>query len=57
VSAWAVIPRRLVDIALAGPGLLDVATLAMVTGFKWGQDPRYEWQLLGDAAIQMELAL
>jgi hypothetical protein len=49
--------QAVIDIAFDPPGLLDLDTLVMVAGFKWGQDPRHEWQLLGDAAIQMELAL
>ena len=39
------------------PGLIDLATLAMVVGFEHDQDPRDAWQLHGDAAIRMELAL
>jgi hypothetical protein len=49
--------QAVVDFGYAAPGLLELPTLVMLAGFTWGQDPRHEWQLLGDAAIQMELAL
>jgi hypothetical protein len=39
------------------PGLVDLATLTAVVDFSHDQDPRQVWQLRGDAAIQMELAL
>jgi hypothetical protein len=48
------------DIALIrwtsrGPGLVDLTTLAVMGDLE--QDARHAWQLRGDAAIQMELAL
>ena len=39
------------------PGLIDLATLTAVVDFSHDQDPREVWQLRGDAAVQMELAL
>ena len=49
--------RAVVKWPVASPGLLDLATLATVVGFEYDQDPRDVWQLHGDAAIRMELAL
>ena len=37
--------------------LIDLETLVMVVAFEHDQDPRHTWQLRGDAAIRMELAL
>jgi hypothetical protein len=39
------------------PGLVDLATLATIVDFEYDQDPRDAWQLHGDAAIRMQLAL
>ena len=47
--------RALIKWPLRGPGLIDLTTLAVVGDY--AQDPRRVWQLRGDAAIQMELAL
>lgn len=47
--------RALVNWPMSAPGLVDLATLAVIGDF--AEDPRAEWQLRGDAAIQMELAL
>jgi len=49
--------RAVVEWPYPAPILIDLATLTKVVAFARGQDPRYEWQLRGDAAIQMELAL
>ena len=57
IGADGVPDRALVAWPLTGPGLVDLATLTMVVAFKYDQDPRHAWQLRGDAAIQMELAL
>lgn len=45
----------LVNWPMSAPGLFDLATLAVMGDY--AQDPRTTWQLTGDAAIQMELAL
>lgn len=45
----------LINWPITAPGLVDLATLTILGGFT--QDPRTAWQLRGDAAIQMELAL
>jgi hypothetical protein len=45
----------LINWPITPPGLVDLATLTILGGF--AQDPRTAWQLRGDAAIQMELAL
>jgi hypothetical protein len=47
--------RALINWPVTTPGLVDLATLAVIGDF--AQDPRTQWQLRGDAAIQMELAL
>lgn len=47
--------RALFTWTLRGPGLLELTTLAVLGNF--AQDPRHEWQLRGDAAIQLELVL
>ena len=47
--------RALVNWPMSSPGLVDLATLAVIGDF--ADDPRSTWQLRGDAAIQMELAL
>jgi hypothetical protein len=49
--------QAVVNKSYPAPGLIDLATLVMVANFKYDEDPRYQWQLRGDAAIQMELAL
>lgn len=43
--------------SIAPPGLVDLETLAMVTGFRWDGDPRHDWVLHGEMAIRMSLAL
>jgi hypothetical protein len=43
--------RAVVDWPLPPPGLVDLATLATIVDFETNQDPRYVWQLHGDAAI------
>lgn len=47
--------RAVINWPSRGPSLIDLTTLAVVGDFD--QDPRVVWQLRGDAAIQMELAL
>lgn len=47
--------RALINWPVRAPGLVDLTTLAVLGDF--AQDPRRVWQLRGDAAIQMELAL
>lgn len=42
---------------LPSPALLDLGTLAAIVGFPHDEDPRNEWQLRGDSAARMELAL
>ncbi|MCV7281719.1 hypothetical protein H7J88_18995 [Mycolicibacterium flavescens] len=42
---------------LPSPGLVDLGTLAKVVGLAREQDPRHAWQLRGDAATRMRLAL
>ena len=42
---------------VAAPGLVDLETLAMMTGFRWDADPRLDWVLHGEMAIRMTLAL
>ena len=49
--------RAVVEWRYPAPVLIDLATLTMVVAFKHDQDPRHAWQLRGDAAIQMELAV
>jgi hypothetical protein len=49
--------RAVVEWRYPAPVLIDLATLTMVVAFEHDQDPRHAWQLRGDAAIQMELAL
>ena len=49
--------RAVVEWSDHAPGLIDLATLTAVVDFSHDQDPRQVWQLHGDAAIQMELAL
>ena len=49
--------RAVVEWRYPAPVLIDLATLTMVAAFKHDQDPRHAWQLRGDAAIQMELAV
>jgi hypothetical protein len=49
--------RAVVEWPDPAPGLIDLATLTAVVDFSHDQDPRQVWQLRGDAAIQMELAL
>lgn len=49
--------RAVVEWSDHGPTLIDLATLTAVVDFSHDQDPREVWQLHGDAAIQMELAL
>jgi hypothetical protein len=46
-----------IDMRLPPVGLIDLATLVMVVGMPQHQDPRHEWLLEGDAAVQLELAL
>ena len=47
--------RALIKWPLRGPGLIDLTTLAVVGDYRAG--PSSRWQLRGDSAIQMELAL
>ncbi len=49
--------RAVVRWPYPAPGLAELATLVMVIGFASDQDPRNTWQLRGDAANRMELAL
>lgn len=42
---------------IAPPGLVDLETMRMMTGFRWDGDPRHEWVLHGEMAIRMTLAL
>jgi hypothetical protein len=42
---------------VAPPGLVDLETLAIVTGFRWRGDPRHDWILHDEMAIRMTLAL
>lgn len=47
--------RALINWPRTAPGLVDLATLAVIGDF--ADDPRTSWLLRADAAIQMELAL
>jgi hypothetical protein len=49
--------RAVVEWSDHAPSLIDLATLTAAVDFSHDQDPRHVWQLRGDAAIQMELAL
>jgi hypothetical protein len=49
--------RAVVEWSDRAPGVLDLATLTAVVDFPHDQDPREVWQLSGDAAVKMELAL
>ena len=49
--------RAVVDWPLPAPGLIELTTLVMMVGFEHDQDPRDTWQLRGDAANRMHLAL
>ena len=49
--------RAVVKWPYPAPGLVDLETLVMVVAFEHNQDPRDTWQLCGDAAIRIELAL
>ena len=49
--------RAVVEWFDPAPGLIDLATFTAVVGFSHDQDPREVWQLHGEAAVQMELAL
>jgi hypothetical protein len=40
----------------SGPGLIDLTTLAVVGRYE-EQDPRWQWQLRGDDAVQLEMVL
>jgi hypothetical protein len=51
------IDRAVVEWSDRAPGLIDLATLTAVVDLSHDQDPRQVWQLPGDAAVQMELAL
>ena len=43
--------------SMHSPGLVDLETLVMMTGFRWDADPRHEWVLHGEMAIRLTLAL
>ncbi|MBP1819277.1 hypothetical protein [Mycobacterium sp. OAE908] len=49
--------RAVVEWSDHAPTLVDLTTLTAVMDFSHDQDPRDVWQLHGDAAVQMELAL
>jgi hypothetical protein len=49
--------RAVVEWSDHAPSLIDLATFTAVVNLSHDQDPRTVWQLHGDAAIQMELAL